>query len=370
MAVDTLPPGLDQQQTLLTPNSKRAGAPKVNLLNPLTDSRWFDLAANHPDASVFHQSGWLRALVCTYGYEPLVFTTAGPNEQLEDGIVLCRLRSWLTGSRLVSLPFSDHCQPLLGGSESIVAAVKCLRGYASELRYVELRPLFTGRWSDAGLEPAGSYCFHELDLSPSLSQIFNNMHANSYQRKIRRAEREGLAYESGRSPEILADFYRLLLKTRRRHGLIPQPLKWFKNLVRYVGENLEIRLLRKSGIPIAAMLSLRHASKVVYKYGCSDEVHHHRGGMPFLFWKLIEESKESGATSIDLGRSDLDNPGLILFKDRLGAAHRTLTYYRYTNPKATKNTSSWKLRSVRAIFANLPDAFLSAAGGCFYKHLG
>src|SRR5260370_39896401 len=31
---------------------------------------------------------------------------------LESGIVLCRVESWLTGCRLVSLPFSDHCQPI------------------------------------------------------------------------------------------------------------------------------------------------------------------------------------------------------------------------------------------------------------------
>lgn len=370
LVIDTLPPRLDHQESSTNGLSGSRELTDVNRLDPLTDSRWFDLTAKHPDASVFHQSGWIRALAETYGYEPLVLTTAGPSQQLENGIVLCRLNSWLTGNRLVSLPFSDHCEPLLDSAKTTQAFMNTLRGYAALLRYVEFRPLFPICSPSMGLEPAGSYCFHELDLGPSLNQIFNKMHANSYRRKIRRAEREALSYESGRSTRLLADFYRLLLKTRRRHRLIPQPFRWFINLVKYMGDSLQIRLARKDGEPVAAMLTLRHASKVVYKYGCSDEAHHHRGGTPFLFWKLIEESKTSGAASIDLGRSDLDNPGLILFKDRLGATRRTLTYYRYANPNHRPATSSWKFRGALAIFANLPDAFLSAAGGCFYKHLG
>ena len=68
--------------------------------------------------------------------------------------------------------------------------------------------------------------------------------------------------------------------------------------------NAEIRLARKGGVPIAAILSLKHRRTVVYKYGCSDEKFHHLAGMPFLFWKLIEESKDAGAEQIDFGRTD------------------------------------------------------------------
>jgi len=67
----------------------------------------------------------------------------------------------------------------------------------------------------------------------------------------------------------------------------------------------------------------------VYKYGCSDEKFHHLAGMPFLFWKLIEESKALGAEQIDFGRTDMDNDGLVEFKDRFGTTRQRLTYYRY-----------------------------------------
>src|SRR5579862_5526560 len=75
-------------------------------LDPTQDPRWTELVGRHPKASVFHTVGWLKALRCTYGYEPVAFTTSPPSGGLKNGIVFCRINSWLTGKRLVSLPFS------------------------------------------------------------------------------------------------------------------------------------------------------------------------------------------------------------------------------------------------------------------------
>ena len=136
-----------------------------------------------------------------------------------------------------------------------------------------------------------------------------------------------------------------------------------------MGESLAIRVARKNGVAVAAMLTLRHRHTVVYKYGCSDESFHNLGGMPFLFWKLIEESKAQGITEIDLGRSDLDNPGLIIFKDRLGASKTTLTYSRYQAARPGRGIR-WDSHTVRQLFSFLPDTAFSAAGKLLYKHMG
>jgi lipid II:glycine glycyltransferase (peptidoglycan interpeptide bridge formation enzyme) len=109
---------------------------------------------------------------------------------------------------------------------------------------------------------------------------------------------------------------------------------------------------------------------VVYKYGCSDGKFHHLGGMPFLFWRLIEDSKASGMEKIDFGRSDLDNEGLITFKDRLGTRRKLLTYYRYTYLQKVEAKFSWESRGFRGVLSRLPDVVLSTAGSLLYKHLG
>jgi lipid II:glycine glycyltransferase (peptidoglycan interpeptide bridge formation enzyme) len=134
--------------------------------------------------------------------------------------------------------------------------------------------------------------------------------------------------------------------------------------------NIQIRLARKEGTPIAAILTLRHRSTVVYKYGCSDEKFHYLGGMPILFWKLIEESKASGAEQIDFGRTDLDNDGLIEFKDRFGAKRQRLTYFRYPEDTRGQSLVAMKLPMLRRLFSVMPDALSSTAGRMLYRHIG
>jgi lipid II:glycine glycyltransferase (peptidoglycan interpeptide bridge formation enzyme) len=134
--------------------------------------------------------------------------------------------------------------------------------------------------------------------------------------------------------------------------------------------NVEIRLARKEGKPIASILTLSHRGTVVYKYGCSDARFHHLGAMPFLFWKLIEESKAAGAEQIDFGRTDLDNAGLIEFKDRLGARRRQITYLRYPQISQERGAVAKYLPWMRHIFSVLPDPLSSLAGRALYRHIG
>jgi len=347
--------------------------PQVNIhvVDPLADKRWDELVAHHAKASVFHKRGWLRALQLTYGYKPFVLTSAAPGEAMQDGMVFCRVSSWVTGVRAVSLPFADHCEPLVSSAEQVAGFSEWLQSERDRQRwkYVESRPLWPLEHPSSGFEAGCSYCLHELDLRPSLESIYCKMHHGCIQRKIRRAEREGLSYEVGRSPELLEAFYRLLLITRRRLRILPQPRSWFRNLLECVGDDLQIRVARKNGLPIASVLTLRHRRSVVYKYGCSHDRFHNLGAMPFLFWKMIEESKDWGAETIDLGRSDLRSEGLIKFKDRLGANQHTLTYYRYPGCRQPV-AKRWDSETARQIVALLPDMICGTAGRILYRHVG
>src|SRR5262245_38834076 len=113
----------------------------VHILDPLSDRRWPEFVRHHPNASAFHTVGWLRSLQNTYGYEPLAFTTSGPSEELRNSLLFCVVRSWLTGSRIVSLPFSDHCEPLVESSDELRALHLFVEHYSKQQgwKYVEIR---------------------------------------------------------------------------------------------------------------------------------------------------------------------------------------------------------------------------------------
>ncbi|HEX4032088.1 MAG TPA: peptidoglycan bridge formation glycyltransferase FemA/FemB family protein [Terracidiphilus sp.] len=345
---------------------------QLYMLDPLAESRWSDLAATHPKASVFHQPGWLKALAKTYRYRATALTSTPPGEPLSDGLVFCEVKSSITGNRLVSLPFTDHAELLLNENSTSSAFLEWLRTEYRQhnWRYLELRPSSVTVDFRDSLQPSQSFWLHTLDLTPSIDQLFRNFHKSCIQRRICHAERQGLTYEKGASNEILDEFYRLLIINRKRFRLLPQPRAWFQNLIECMKHNAEIRLVRKDGVAVAAILTLRHRKTVVYKYGCSDESFHHLAGMPFLFWRLIEESKAEGVKTIDFGRTDLDNDGLVRFKGHFGAVRQRLNYFRYAVKERDRTAARTDMPLARALFSILPSALSSGAGRLVYRHMG
>jgi CelD/BcsL family acetyltransferase involved in cellulose biosynthesis len=344
----------------------------VYSINPIQDPRWSALLEHDPRASVFHDPRWLGALEQTYGYEPVVVTTCGPGQELTNGIVFCRVKSWLTGRRMVSVPFSDHCQPLVSGPQQLAQLVLGLERErdSGKWSYVEIRPVDHPPDDRASAEGRRVFCFHRLDLSRSKAEIFCSFHKNAVQKQIRRAERESLSYDAGSSESFLQQFYRLLVITRRRQGLPPQPIAWFRNLLAWMGDAIKIHVASKDGHPVASIVTLRHKKTMIYKYSGSDKKFGKLGATQLLLWKAIEEAKDGGLLELDMGRSDRDNHGLITFKDRWGAARSELTYLQYRKGKARSPGADAALHAARQIAYLAPNEVSSVLARALYRHLG
>jgi CelD/BcsL family acetyltransferase involved in cellulose biosynthesis len=344
---------------------------EIHELSPLADPRWPKMLKSHSNTSVFHSVEWLRALQQTYGYEPLAYTSTPPGTALSNAVVFCRVKSWVTGRRLVSLPFSDHCEPLVDGvdqlHELLTPALQELR--EGKIKYIDIRPLslsFSGT-----TESAESYFIHLLDLRPTSEELYKKLHGDSIRRKIQRAERENLTLEVGSSEAMLSEFYKLHVITRQRQQLPPHPLKWFRNVLTCLGPDAQIRVAKKDGNAIASIFTLSHKHKMVYKYGCSDAHSHNLGGMQFLFWDLIRYAKEHGFVELDFGRSECTNTGLVTFKDRWGAKRQLITYLRYpSRPVTTEQDPSMLMKLGKKVFSHCPQGVLRLAGNFLYPHVG
>lgn len=287
---------------------------------------------------------------------------------------LCEIDSWLTGRRLVSLPFSDYCEILCEKQSDLDLILARLdeEVESKRWRYVEIRPVTRAQ---ALGRPFVSYTLHRVDLTPDLATLFANLHHSSIQRKILRAGREQLEYVEGSNGPLLDSFYRLLAVTRRRHRVPPQPRSWFRALLRHFGENLKIRLALKDGMSVAGIVTIRHKDTLYYKYGGSDAHFHRLGGMHLLYWRAIQAAKMAGLKVFDLGRSDLDQPGLIKFKSRWGSSASELSYVRKASSERITHLfesggPSFRTRLARNVFAHTPISILSAFGDLLYKHVG
>ncbi len=352
--------------------SPRSGDPmtaEVEQIDPLTDPRWAELVGSDSKSSVFHSVAWLKSLRDAYGYEVSGLCMVSSLGLLGSAIPVCRVKSWVTGRRLVALPFADHCEFLgVAGDVGRFCSHLAAEVQRETWKYAEVRSISRDLGAAGGFEPAQKYYFHEIDLRAPERELYASLHKDCVQRKIRRAEREGLDYKSGHSSDLLNDFYKLVVLTRRRQGLPPQPIKWFRTLAANFGDQLQVRLAYQSSRPVAGILTLSHKKVLTYKYGASDERFHKLGGMAFLFWMAMLDAKQRGMERLDLGRSDLQHEGLIAFKEHLGGVRTTGSYLRY--PPQAPTAEGWKGRLASRVFAHTPPRLLVAAGNILYPHIG
>jgi len=344
-------------------------------IDPTRDARWAELVERHPKASVFHTAGWIKALRCTYGYEPLAFTTSSPNSDLKNGLVFCRVSSWLTGRRLVSLPFSDHCEPLCDSADDLNFVIRYLQATLQHQnwRYLEVRPVngdFNHTRDANTFVPSATHFLHVLDLRPDLDELFKSLDKDSVQRRIQRAERAGLIEKRGRSEQLLKEFYALFALTRGRHQLPPTPYTWFQTLIDCLGETLEIRVAYQEKTPITAILTLRYKDALYYKYGCSDARFNKLGATPWLLWRAIADGKSSGAIRFDMGRTEQENAGLLTFKNHWVAQPQRLVYWRFPDLSSVDSVGGWKLKMAKRVFSSMPDGLRTIAGRLIYRHIG
>jgi CelD/BcsL family acetyltransferase involved in cellulose biosynthesis len=338
-------------------------------IDPLADPRWEDLAARHPRACPFHSRGWLEALRRTYGYQPVALAIRTRTGDLRSALVFCRVKSPWTGNRLVSLPFSDHCDALTDTADDVEVFVSALKKCAPAQKYVELRLLNAFRASSGGFTANDQYLLHRLSLEGGADAVFHGFHKNHVVRKIRRAERERLVYEEGSSDRLLRCFFALTVLTRRRHRIPPQPIGWFRAVLDCLPAQARIRVVFKDRMPIASMLTVSDGKTMIYKYGASDAAHHSSGGVQLVMWKTIQDACNQGCTTMDFGRSRPQNTGEVAFKDHWGGTRMSLLYWRCPHTgKAARSADT--LNSARRIFSVLPDWLLIVAGKALYRHIG
>jgi len=109
---------------------------------------------------------------------------------------------------------------------------------------------------------------------------------------------------------------------------------------------------------------------VVYKYGGSIASLNKMGGMALLFWKTIQEAKDTALDELDMGRSGIDNLGLIAFKEHWGAIGTPLSYWRYPPPGPCVPRGAWQKGLAHRLVQAAPDLALEAIGTLLYRHIG
>ena len=334
-------------------------------VDPLGCSDWDARVAEHPHSTIFHGSGWARVLRDSYGHSPHYFTRI-EGGQLAGMLPVMEVSSWLTGRRGVSLPFTDCCAALQSAGDLYEKAMEC--GRKRRWKFLECRGC-DGAWE--GSKPSLSFWGHKIDLGMAQAKLFEGMES-AVRRGVRKAERAGVAIDFDTGEESMRTFYHLHCRTRRRHGLPPQPWRFFLNIQRHllsVGQGF-LATARLQGRPLAAAVFLHDGRQASYKFGASDFAFQNMRPNNLVMWAAMKRCAERGLAALDLGRTSLSNDGLRRFKLGLGAQEEEIGYVKYDFSirqfiQDVDRSKGWFNR----VFARLPLPVLRLSGDVLYPHL-
>jgi hypothetical protein len=338
-------------------------------MNPLVEREWDDAINAHPDATIFHSTAWARVLVDTYGHRPC-YVQMSLNGSPLALVPMMEVQSVLTGSRGLCLPFSDYCAPLTFSTFGHELVAQKLQQIARERSwgYFELRD----RSVVPGNVPASeSYYGHSLDLRIGPVALISNF-SSAVQRAVRKARRSGLNVSIQCSADAMAQFYKLHVRTRRRHGVPPQPRSFFKNIQRHLissGLGFIVLVECQKG-PIAAAVFFKLGRHAVYKFGASDERLQELRANNLAMFEAIRYLAERGAEALHFGRTERENQGLRRFKLSWGATEETIDYVRFDTASASwKHSSDRRSTFHKRLFRMLPASLNRLAGAMIYPHL-
>jgi hypothetical protein len=341
----------------------------ISIIDPLATPEWDARVAEFPGATVFHGAAWARTLQHAYGFRPEyhVLRSAAGDAAL---MPLMEVDSWLTGRRGVSLPFTDSCAPLCREPSDLPLLLAAAEHHGVERNWTHLE--VRGHPADTACDSLSlaTYVGHQLPLVEDLAVLWNGLDSAT-RRAVRRARDLGVEVTMSTAAADLAAFYALLGVTRRRHGLPPQPWRFFERVHEHLiaAGHGHVWLARHHGVPVAGAVFLTFGDNVVYKWGASLDSQQQLRANNLVMWEAIAWHAQHGYVAFDFGRSSLLNEGLRRFKRGWGAAEYPVTYRRLNLRTGQRvapqdRTAGWHT----ALFRHAPPAVARWVGSLLYRH--
>lgn len=351
---------------------------KIEFTDPVADNRWDNYVKSHPDGSIYHTSTWMRIIHKSFGYHPYYIIMLDGNANVTGAAPTFLIKSLLTDNRLVSLPFSDHCDLLLNDQLEMSMLYKFLSQNAVYLNaeYIELKSRLNGNYyTSTGFSKIENSLNHSLPLANrSLDDIKKSFHKSFILRNINKALKSPLKIVEGKDLNDIKTAYNLLLLTRKKHGLPPHPFSFYKNMWKLMpGTMLKVYLAMENKKAVATIIVAIYKNTAYYLYGGSNSSCMTNRPNHLLLWSAIEKAWENGTEYFDFGRSGINNKSLIVFKQRWGAVETGLpSYWLSMNGKKTisLNRGAVENKFVTKLVQTIPNPILKVGSNLVYKHLG
>lgn len=338
-------------------------------------ARWDMFVAAHPLGLIYHTSSWKKVLEESFPHiQGKFLALSNPeNGDIKSCLALYCLKSWLLGTRLVSIPLATFGNALVESPGDFSKLVSLMGHSHPPERVVEFRVVQAPHLLDGSNFSVTSHIKHHyIKLNRSLPDLLSNC-SQLIRRMISKATKEGLVVVSGTNEDDLKTFYDLFVRTRRRLKLPPIPFRFFSALWKqFFPKNLSILLAYRGTHAVSGMLVLKYKNYCHMDY-VGEFARENSGANQLLYWEAIKLASNEGYDFFSLGRTSPDNKGLIEHKRHWGTVEEDLPILTFdSNGTAVQvpAQSGLSYRLARRLSGCLPMPLYHLMGKFCYSHWG
>ena len=338
-------------------------------------SEWDDFVRGHPYGTVAHLSLWKQAIERSFSHiQGRVCALRDPiSGAIRAGVPVYIVRSWLLGTRLVSVPHATLCDPLVsrgGDWERLHVAVMELRSQTGAKNF-QVKPRVASplcSWKGYGESP---YKHHYLNLERPLADIRKGFARKGVHYMISKAAKAQVRVERQDSESAIRAFHRMFASARRELCLPSVPGSFFSNLLRCLGnEHASLFIAYQDQRPVAGLLETMFRDRMEIEYACGTPASRRTGALQLAYWEAIKEAHAKGCKQCSFGRTSPDNAGLLAHKRRWGTVEETVRVYTYPGRSETDGSleSSWLARLMKLAVRAAPLRGYELLSRFCYRH--
>ncbi len=349
----------------------------VMQIDPVSDERWDPMVMDHPMGCVYHHSAWKEVLNRTFRHIQSVYFAREQDNKITGGVPFFLIKSPLTGKRLVSLPFSFYCDPLVDSElefkelmDEVARKQKDLGASFIQMRTRFMRPML----QNTGFKEFPGFKNHVLSLDQDTESMMRSFHRTCVRQRIHRAEESGITVKEGTTADDVQTFYDLHCTTRKKHGVPPQPFRFFQNMWDILAPKRMMYLSTAfyKDVPVSSLLCLRFKDRVHGEYMGIDDRFKQFSGNILLFWNMIQKSKSDGYKFFEFGCSPSNDSHVIEFKRRWGTVEEDISYFYLPDIRGFSSGIGRSLpyRLLEGAGKSMPMALFKWSGEQIYNHIG
>jgi FemAB-related protein (PEP-CTERM system-associated) len=351
----------------------------IRTKQPSDDTAWDQYVRFHPEACVYHLSGWQAVIERTYGHRTYYLLAEENDHGTIAGVLpLVHLRSLLFGNHLVSIPFFDSAGMLCHKREAAEALIAKALRLAGRLgaRSIELRQSKAlGELLDIidkhgrKLQTKAEKERLVLELPATASDLMSGFKAK-LRSQIKNPIKKGLQVRTG-GRELLDDFYSVFAVNMRDLGSPVHSVKLMASVLEAFPDHSKIFIVHQNGCPLACSLAIAFGTLLANPWASSLRQYSFLNANMLLYWSMLEYACERGLRFFDFGRSSPDE-GTYKFKQQWGAKPMPTFWYNISveeQPVSSASPDKRRFDRMIAVWQKLPVSLTRLIGPPIRKRI-